>query len=257
MKQKYFISVNYNTSNLIEKWVNNIRKKTAGKCNIIIIDNFFSQSERNKVKIIVDSLSIILIISDNIGYGAALNLGIKKSLQIEKENEFIFLIGNLDIEYKNLTENFIDGKYVYMPQIKEKNRVNRNPFFTILQKQFLPLCLFAGRLQSTFLLDLIIGFNKIIGYLPSRTWAIHGSLFCFHSSCIDINKEIFNNNSLLYCEELEFASYMQYRDVEIISSEVSINHIGQVSTNQVNSSKKKFLKLWWSSFQNWYYRWKL
>ena len=69
--------------------------------------------------------------------------------------------------------------------------------------------------------------------------------FVFHSSCIDINKEIFNNNSLLYCEELEFASYMQYRDVEIISSEVSINHIGQVSTNQVNSSKKKFLKLWW------------
>ena len=31
-----------------------------------------------------------------------------------------FLIGNLDIEYKNLSENFIDGKYVYMPQIKEK-----------------------------------------------------------------------------------------------------------------------------------------
>ena len=110
MKKKYFISVNYNTSNLIEKWVNNIRKKTTGECNIIIIDNFFSQSERNKVKIIADSLSIILIISDNIGYGAALNLGIKKSLQIEKENEFIFLIGNLDIEYKNLSENFIDGK---------------------------------------------------------------------------------------------------------------------------------------------------
>jgi len=252
--KNYFITVNYNTSSLIDNWIDNIREHAINS-EIVIVDNYSTEEELQNVVEICIKKSVHLIESSNVGYGRGLNKAIKYS--IEKENNVAFNIyaGNLDVSFSNIPTDLPSGKYVYIPEIKEKNRLNRNPFLTELQKYILPLYYLSGFLQSSLLLSMTTGVNKLVGYFPSKIWAIHGSMFCFNSTILQ-EKTIFNDNSFLYCEELEFASFIESNNIKYITTNIRLEHFGQVATGNINTSKKKFLKLWWPSFENWSNRWK-
>lgn len=252
-----FITVNFGTSELIKPWANSIRKNCSN-CVLILVDNYHSDKERLNVNSIANDEKIELIYSDNLGYGNSLNTALKyfrnKHHEL-KEDNIIFFMGNIDIKFVNIPKFLPKDKYVYIPIIKEKKR-NRNPFLTKLQSRFIFLYKLASLKESLFLYYLAVIVNKFIGIFPSKTWAIHGSLFCFHNYVINKNKNIFNERSFLYAEELEFASYMEDMEAHLIESDIQVEHFPHAATNEIVRDRKNFIKIWKNSYNNWLTRWK-
>jgi GT2 family glycosyltransferase len=252
---RIFISVNYGTTDIIRNWHRSIGDLFKHD-KVIIIDNFYSLEERENIKKLSKELKFVLIESENIGYGNGLNKAFKY-LQEENLNldNYIVFAGNLDILYKNLNISFVNGKNVYVPFALEIKR-NRNPFLTIFQKHFLKLHLFSIKSNSLFVFKLVIVIIKLAGFIPSKIWALHGSLFIFNASILN-HGNIFNENSFLYSEELEFASFVEHiANSKFIDCDVVYEHIGHVSTSSVIASLDDFYKVWKPSFNNWLLRWK-
>eukprot|EP01029_Cantina_marsupialis_P026158 TRINITY_DN6960_c0_g1_i1.p1 TRINITY_DN6960_c0_g1~~TRINITY_DN6960_c0_g1_i1.p1 ORF type:complete len:255 (-),score=16.31 TRINITY_DN6960_c0_g1_i1:149-913(-) len=249
-----FITVNYGTSSLITNWTNNI-KLLQSDAQFIIIDNYFDEEERENVKKLSTSEQFVLIESENIGYGGALNLGIDYCLKNFKKDSFKIFAGNLDIEYVRIPKELPSGNFVYVPVIEEDGRRNRNPFLTKKQKRVASIYYIAGFTQSPIIYLLVVAINKIIGLIPSKIWAIHGSLFCFDSKLLNNDYSIFNNKSFLYGEELEFASYMESRKAKFVETTIHVKHSAHVATKNIVKERRKFLKTWWASYLNWRDRW--
>lgn len=251
-----FITINYGTSKLIKPWAESIRKNCSN-CILILVDNYYSDEERQNVTSLANDHNIELIYSDNHGYGKSLNTALKyfkKNLSKSKENDIIFFIGNIDINFLNIPKYLPKEKNVYEPTIKEKRR-NRNPFLTKLQSRYRFLYKLASRTESLLIYYIAVTFNKFLGIFPSKTWAIHGSLFCFHYLAIQKNIKIFNENSFLYAEELEFASYMEQNDVNFIKSDILVEHFPHAATIEIVRDRKNFIKIWKKSYDNWLERW--
>ncbi len=244
----YFITVNYKSSNLIEKWASSIFKFVP-KAELIIIDNFSSLEEREMVSMISKKINFELIESENEGYSSGLNKGLEKVLSLNEES--VIFCCNLDIEFKNIPNCFPTGKKIHIPKIIENGRKNRNPFLTRFQKYFIPLYKIAAKKRSIYLYFIAIVINKIAGIFSSKIWAIHGSLFCFNSSLIDnINNLPFNSDSFLYGEEYEFASFVEKSGGEYIKSEIIVFHDSHSSTSELINNNSNFMKYWAPSFLN-------
>lgn len=251
----YFISVNYNSSGIVNNWIMSIRKHCNTEHKIIIVDNYSTKEERMKIRNLSNDLNFILIESDNVGYGAGLNKGLDYIYKTEKNyKNIIVFAGNMDLIYQKISENLPDGNFVYVPKIYEGKR-NRNPFLTKLQRKIIFLYKFAASTKSPFIYYIVISINKLIGFIPSKIWAVHGSLFCFRYILIDKKRKLFNDKSFLYGEELEFASYVEDRKFKFLESEIIAKHNSHITTQHVVTSTKKFLNLWIPSFNNWITRW--
>ena len=252
----YFISVNYGTSSIIKKWSDSIKNTDTDYC-LVIVDNFYSDEERQNTIKLCDQLDIKFIPSENIGYGAGLMKGINELIKLElKEGDIIFA-GNLDLEYLKLPKQFIQGKFAYVPRVIESNKSNRNPFLTLIQAKFQFLYALAAKFESRFLYLLAISVNKILGFIPSKIWTVHGSLFCFNSACISDKELPFNEDSFLYGEELEFGSFVESNSIDFLNYEESIHvfHDSHVATSDLISNQTGFINIWSKSFLNWYNKW--
>ena len=257
MNNFYFIAVNYATSNLIETWAKSIYKFIQG-ANLIVIDNFSSNIEVENVKLLKEKLRLEVIYSENVGYGSALNKGISMVLSLN-ENAILFC-SNLDIVYLSLPTKLPQGKFVYVPKVREDKGIDRNPFLTIFQKKLIPLYGFAAERKSMSLYILALVLNKIAGYRISPIWAIHGSLFCFNASIVsNIENLPFNDKSFLYAEEYEFASFVENEHGKFIYSSIEIFHKRNASTfSFLQFGTKHYIKKYWSrSFLNYISRQKL
>jgi hypothetical protein len=250
-----FIGVNYNSSCLIEPWVESIKSK-ASNYQIIIVDNFSNNNERNKVKSLSEKLSFKLIESENTGYSKAMNQAL--ILYKNRIKNAVIFCGNLDVTFSNIPKNLKDGNFVYIPIVKELKRKNRNPFLTNLQKKVIPIYSLSAKRKSVALYYLAIIVNKFIGFIPSKIWAIHGSLFCFNSSLINDTDDLpFNNDSFLYGEEIEFASYIESKNFILVKSKITINHLANATTSLIIKNQRQFINLWAPSFINYIKRWNL
>ena len=251
---KIFISVNYGTSNIIKQWITSIENFNNNQ-QIIIVDNFHSDIERLKVKQLSSELKFTLIESTNVGYGRALKVAfeyIKK--KYSKLNDCVIFAGNLDIQFMCTEAKYLDGNIVYVPIALEGKR-NRNPFLTHLQKKLLKLHLISIQSESLPLFIIVIFLIKLAGYVPSKIWALHGSLFVFNASILN-HGVIFNEKSFLYSEELEFASFIEnLSNSKIRNSKIEYKHFAHVATCALVSTRKIFYKLWKPSFTNWLNRW--
>lgn len=253
----YFMAVNYGTAHLIEKWQLSIKKATPKnyETKFLIIDNYYSEREREKVRLLTKNNNIDLIESENIGYGAALNKGFKKYKTSEKNRNSIIFAGNLDINYIRIPHFTKIENKSYIPKVMEKSR-NRNPFLTKAQKKTLFIFRPASKEGNRLLFLTAVAINKIVGMIPSKTWAVHGSLFCINSDALK-SHELFNEKSFLYAEELEFASYLEKNLTILEDSNIEIRHVAHAATSTIGTSKslKKFMKYWKPSFINWQKRW--
>lgn len=250
-----FIGVNYGTSNLIHKWYESISSLTT-EYEIYLVDNYSSDHERIMAKKICEELDIEFIQSENVGYGQALNkcLRVIRNRYGKREN-FLILAGNIDIRFIKLSLELPNGNYVYVASAMEGKR-NRNPFLTVCQKKFLHLHKLSLASGSPIVMLGVIFILKFIGFFPSRIWTVHGSLFCFNS-CILRDSEIFNDNTFLYSEELEFGSYVQYiSGSEFLNADIVYEHIGHASTSKIISTKADFYNIWNTGFYNWLNRWR-
>jgi hypothetical protein len=249
MKMNYFfISVNYKTSGLIQQWADSIYKFIPD-AKLIIVDNFSTIEERRKVVALSKEISFHIIETENEGYSSGLNKGLTTIFPGLK-NSIIFCC-NLDIEFLNIPKNFETGHYVYIPEIIESNRKNRNPFLTRFQKKLIPIYKFAANKKSVNLYLIAIILNKIAGLFKSKIWAIHGSLFCFNSLLLEKSITLpFNSESFLYAEEYEFASYIEKNNGKFVTSELIAFHHSHTATSEIISNTKGFMKYWSPSFLN-------
>jgi len=249
--RKIFIAVNYNTSRLIEGWHDSI-KKTCEDNVLYVVDNFHSELERGRVITICRSLGIHVLESENVGYGRALN----KCLSIVKSEhkDCIIVAGNLDVTFLKFPSDLPVGNYVYVCKAMEGSK-DRNPFLTTLQSKFLFLHKFSMSFDNIFILTAVTFLIKIAGIFPSKLWAVHGSAFCFNSSLLsDIN--IFNDNTFLYSEELEFASYVEHiSKSEFKLIDITYQHEAHAATSSIIKKKRDFLAIWKPGFANWQKRW--
>jgi glycosyltransferase involved in cell wall biosynthesis len=249
--KKIFIAVNYNTSDLIENWYNSIQR-TCVDNTLYIVDNFYSKLERYRVVTICESLGICLLESENVGYGRAMNkcLSVVKS----KHEDCIIVAGNLDVTYLHFPEDLQDGNYVYVCEAMEGSR-NRNPFLTKFQSRFLPLYTLPLSFDNVFVLRAVSLCIRVTGIFPSKLWAVHGSVFCFSSRLLSDIK-IFNEETFLYSEELEFASYVEHiSKSEFKMTAIRYQHTAHAATSSIIKKRGDFFAVWKPGFSNWRKRW--
>jgi len=248
-----FISVNFKSSHLIDNWVKSINNCSIDS-DVIIVDNFSTIEEREILRLSSKKYSFKLIELDNVGYSKAMNQALLFCKKTFKKG--IIFCGNLDITFLNIPDRFIHGSYVYVPKVTEAKRNNRNPFLTVLQKKINPIYKIAAKKKSVYIYFLAVILNKIAGYCPSKIWAIHGSLFCFNISLInDLDNLPFNDNSFLYSEEWEFASFIESNNFSFAKSDIHIKHFSNATTSILIKDQKDFIKIWAPSFINYVNRW--
>jgi hypothetical protein len=254
MKRRYaFIGINYGTPELIKKWADSI-KKIEPYSKIIVVDNFHSIESRNVARKISKILNIELYELENHGYSYALNYAIR-NLRNEAE-EFIVVCGNIDITFKSIPKVPPAEMVAYIPEVRESKKRNRNPFLTRFQRFAIPIYKMAAFKKSSILYGAAITINKIMSIVPSKIWAIHGSLFCFDISILEPGEEIFNSKSFLYGEELEFASYLSEKFIPLRPLELIAFHESHVATGKILKTHKDFIRHWAPSFINWNERWR-
>lgn len=243
-------SVNYGTSHLIEQWATSI-KKHKPDAELIIVDNLYDNDERQKATKICRDLCITLIESENLGYGAGLNIAIKyyKSNMTPSPSDVI-LLGNLDILFERINIPNINEPRAFIAYGLENNK-KLNPFLTLAQKKILFIHSIPANFNSSLLLYCTTAIVKIFSLLKSPPWTTHGSLFCINSAALD-ESEIFNQNSFLYSEELEFGSHLEKTSIKLENIDIRYQHIPHAATSRIISGHKRFFKYWKPSFLNWY-----
>ena len=80
-------------------------------------------------------------------------------------------------------------------------------------------------------------------------------MFSFNLKSLQ-SENLFNADTFLYSEELEFGSYMERAGVKFIDTEIKYVHTAHAATSKIINSRNDFLRLWKSSFNNWITRWK-
>ena len=115
------VIVSFKSFHLIEKHIQVIDKKNQ----IIVIENSLDKKLKEKLEKLYNNVEVI-VPETNLGYGKALNLGIKKS----KNNFVIFIVADLNIndecffQISNITNKFKDFSILaptYMDESVYKN----------------------------------------------------------------------------------------------------------------------------------------
>lgn len=249
------VGVCYDAFSSVPNWHASIIKQQPN-ARVILVDNFSNAQHRNKIAAYCTENGIELITLPNVGYGVALNRAIEylsSYRDLGCEAQTVLVMGNIDVEFKYLPST-IPQKKVYIPDATDGVRI-LNPFLTRCQKKFLKFHDFAERLDSKLILIIGILVLKCTRFFPSKPWAVHGSIFALDLQ-LATGAVIFNSNTFLYSEELEFASWVEKNDFELDYSEISYEHTGGVSTFEYRRSFKKFFSVWKVSFKNWRNRWK-
>lgn len=249
----YLVGVNYGTSELIERWIKTFRNGDID-ADIIVVNNFHSLKENDNVLKLSEKHEFEVIQRDNIGYGRALNEAITLIKERIDGQDALIICGNIDIKFKLVPRFYKQGKHAYIPSVYEGRR-NRNPFLTLAQKKVLFLHRYSIFYNNIFVFKFVIFILRLMSIVPSEPWAVHGSLFCFNASCITNDKELFNDNTFLYSEELEFGSYMEMNDVKFSNCDLVYEHDAHAATFDIISDKTKFFNIWKPGFKNWLSRW--
>lgn len=254
MTAYYFISVNYKTSHEIENWATNIRNLKPN-ANLYIVDSFSNEEEKKRTSDICRTLQIELLYSENLGYGNSLNIGLDAAKR-DAANEIdssIFVFGNLDVAYMLLPDETQSqhSAYALMPDVMEGTR-NRNPFMTKLQRKFAWLYWPAAKAKSNTLFLLAALTIKILGKIPSKAYACHGSVFCLNGLALKkIDEPIFNKKSFLYWEEIDYADLLNKHKIPLIKSKIAAKHARNASTFELARSRQNIINYWAASYENW------
>ena len=125
------VIVSFKSSHLIEKHIKCIKDTNQ----IVVVENSLDKSLKNKLEQLYKNVEVI-IPKKNLGYGSALNLGIKKS----KNNFVICMVADLNIEEKcfdailNIISEFKDFSILSPTYLNEENYKNYEIFSKNLKK---------------------------------------------------------------------------------------------------------------------------
>ena len=215
LKNITFIIVSYKSDGVIEACIKSLPKNSK----IIIIENSKNFKIRDKFK---NNRKIKVILNNNIGMGAANNIGLKKS-----KTQFAHIL-NPDVRFnKNTFKNLInavkqiDDFAIISPKnsnlkypnykISERNHINKN----ILNAEYLD------------------GFSMLINKKKFKN-------------------EYFDENFFLYLENNDLCKRIKFLGENIyIIKNSSVKHLGASSANSKFSQKIEYLRNWhwmWSKY---------
>ena len=215
LKNTTFIIVSYKSDGVIEACIKSLPKNSK----IIIIENSKNFKIRDKFK---NNRKIKVILNNNIGMGAANNIGLKKS-----KTQFAYIL-NPDVRFnqstfKNLINaaNQIDDFAIISPKnsnlkfpnykISEDNHINKN----ILNVEY------------------IDGFSMLINKKKFKN-------------------KYFDENFFLYLENNDLCKRVKSLDENIyVIKNSSVKHLGASSANSKFSQKIEYLRNWhwmWSKY---------
>jgi len=216
LKNITFIIVSYKSDKVIEDCINSLPKKSK----IIVIENSKNLKLKKKLK---KKNKIKIILNNNVGMGAANNIGIKKS-----KTQFVYIL-NPDVKFKrntfkNLVKSVkqIDDFAILSP----RNSNLKYPNYKIED---------ANHISNNILnVQYVDGFSMLINKKKFK------------------KKKYFDENFFLYLENNDLCKRVKSNgDFIYIIKNSSIKHLGASSANSEFSEKIEYLRNWhwmWSKF---------
>lgn len=238
------IGVNYDSFRAVEKFVN-AWLTVQEVVQIVLVDNFSSSEEVLRIKRLTfgrDRVSLVL--RENDGYGAALNDGIEYALSNFDCENALFLFGNVDVV--PVCVSLTGVRSAVIPELSIVQGGKRRPqFLTAAQRRCIGLGKLAIYTRSSLMLRPYLVVNKVLGWLPSTTWAVHGSQFALmYQQLVEVHP-IFDRRVFLYCEELFFARKVERLRLPYERVPITVEHAGGVSTGAaISGSERRWFSLW-------------
>lgn len=249
MNKVGIITINYNSEDLLEKFIGCILEQTFGDWTIIIVNNSPGDNLIKKVINRFDDKRLMLLsVNKNIGYSKANNLGFKYLVDNKIINEDdVILISNEDVvigdklflaksvkSIKDLRCGFLgpkiinnDGTFMF-PHLKETN--------------FLKCLLHMG---NNGFVDRIFGINRSFKKVssPLEVFLLNGA--CFFCRASDFKKVgMFESNTFIYYEEEFLFRKVSNYNISVIydpTIEVNHQHSGSVKKSFSILRKKEFV----------------
>ncbi len=215
LKNITFIIVSYKSTGVIEACIKSLPKNSK----IIIIENSKNFNIKKKFK---NNRKIKVILNDNIGMGAANNIGIKKS-----KTQFAYIL-NPDVRFnqntfKNLVNaiNQIDDFAIISP----KNSNLKYPNYKIIDENHIN--------KNILNVEYVDGFSMLINKKKFKN-------------------KYFDENFFLYLENNDLCKRVKSLGENIyVIKNSSVKHLGASSANSRFSDKIEYLRNWhwmWSKY---------
>jgi len=243
------ITINYNTEDLLEKFIGCIFKQTFSNWVLTVVNNSPGDDLIKEVINKFDDKRLILLsVNENIGYSKANNLGFKYLLDNKIINEDdIILVSNEDVlirdkmllaksvkSIKDLKCSFLgpkiinnDGTFMF-PHLKKVN--------------FLKCLLHMG---NNGLVDKIFGINRSFKKMssPLKVFLLNGA--CFFCRVSDFKRVgMFESNTFIYYEEEFLFRKVRKLNIDVVydpTIEVYHEHSGSVKKSFNILKKKEFV----------------
>lgn len=249
-----FVLVNYNTEKELIDFINSLKNINA-IYELVVVNNFSDKKSLKKIKQICNSKKVVLLESENIGYGNAINKGIDF---VKIHYKFKYLItSNCDIEikefeYKEIYKRYYNCHYVIAPMIANSNFKMQNPFYRRKNNLIFFLFYLAAKYRNRLIFRftiLISNFGRFNYTSCNIIYAAHGSFIMIPKEILNSfkNEDLFDPDIFLLCEELVFAEKIRRKGYNIIYDDnIKILHKEQASMGYLSISKK--FEIWSKSY---------
>ena len=240
----------YGNTKDLETYFQNV-KKINGSYKVIVVDSFYSDGVRKKMRRIAEANNGDFIPVPNKGYGAGNNAGIKYA---KEHYDFKFLaVTNSDIDFLSFDINEIADMEdnIVGPSIVTINGKKQNPYrpyylgniIELLEywgfKYNSKMCLYAGVAVNKLLREVFAWWYEKSG-TKGRTYSVHGSCVIFGNSALEMLMDegtVFDENIFMFCEEMDIARRCRQRGIKLYYvPKLRIRHFEDGSINMA----KKF-----------------
>lgn len=249
MQKIGIVTINYNSEDLIERFIRGLLKQTYKNWALVIVNNSPDDIFITKVIKSFRSKKILLMnVNKNIGYSKANNRGFC-FLTDEK------IIGSDDMVLFSNEDIVIKDKNYFKESVKMLNNlecgflgpkiINNDGSFMLphLKRTGFLKCMF--HLGNNGVIDRIFGINKSLGEIkePKRVFLLNGA--CFFCKADDFKKVgMFDTDAFIYyAEELIYrkADACQIKVVYYPGLEVFHDHSGAIKKSFSSIMKKRFV----------------
>jgi len=222
-----FVIVSFKSFHLVEKIIDSIPKENE----VIIIENSLDYNLKNKIENLYNNVQVI-IPEKNLGYGKALNLGIKKS----KSKYVVCMVADISLEKKSLIEiskilEVFEDFSILSPIYADENTYKN---YTINKKNI-----------NKYKEKNILSFSLI------EVDDVDGAIMIINKDKF-INKEIFDENIFLYFENAELCLRVKKDNEKIyIIKNIKFTHYGLKSSHSIYQNEVLKSRSWhycWSKF---------
>lgn len=255
-----FIILHYKNFKDTLECINSIKSKLLTKnYNIIIVDNGSLDETTKKLRELeeIEKEIDIIFLDENMGFAKGNNIGCKYAID-KYSPEILIVINNDTLIIQNDFLDKIEKKYletkfdILGPYIEGKDKKPQNPYLNVIygKKQIIKnllkvkIYLLLEFLNLTILRKILKKFKnqkeKYNYLIEKRGVALMGAALVFSRKYYEKYKDIFYNETFMYCEE-DILFYQIRKDnlISIYDPTIKIFHKEESTTNKLSKSSKE------------------